>query len=110
MYRIEKVNSLLTEEVAKILLKELEFPRGVLVSVTHAEATPDMREAKIFISVLPFEKHPRILEILGKNIYWIQQILNKRLVMRPMPKIIFKIDSSIEEMDNLNRLLLNNDK
>jgi ribosome-binding factor A len=103
--RIEKVNSLLTGEVAKILLKEMEFPRGSLVSVTRAEATKDLKEAKIFISVLPFEKHRRILEILEKNVYWIQQIINKKLVMRPMPKIIFKIDSSIEEMDNLNRLL-----
>ncbi len=104
-HRIEKVNSLLTEEVAKILLEKMEFPRGVLVSVTHGEATPDLREAKIFISVLPSEKRQRILEILEKNIYWIQQILNKKLVMRPMPKIIFKIDTSIEEMDNLNRLI-----
>ena len=83
----------------------MEFPRGSLVSVTRAEATKDLKEAKIFISVLPFEKHRRILEILEKNVYWIQQIINKKLVMRPMPKIIFKIDSSIEEMDNLNRLL-----
>ncbi len=44
-------------------------------------------------------------EIIEKNIYWIKQILNKKLVMRPMPKIIFKIDTSIEEMDNLNRLI-----
>ncbi len=99
------MNSLLTEEVAKILLEEIEFPRGILVSVTHTEATNDLREAKIFVSVLPLEKHLRILDILVKNIYWIQQILNKRLVMRPMPKIIFKIDSSMEEMDKVGRLL-----
>jgi ribosome-binding factor A len=104
-HRLEKVNSLLTEEVAKILLEELEFPRGVLVSVTRAEVTPDLREAKIFVSVLPFDKHPRVLEVLEKNIYWIQQILNKKLTLKPMPKISFKIDSSIEEMDKIGRLL-----
>ena len=104
-HRLEKVNSLLTEEVAKILLEELEFPRGVLVSVTRAEVTPDLREAKIFVSVLPFDKHPRVLEVLEKNIYLIQQILNKKLTLKPMPKISFKIDSSIEEMDKIGRLL-----
>jgi len=107
MYRREKINSILIHEIGDILLKEMEFPLGVLVTVTNAEATEDFKEAKIFVSVLPFKESQRILEILGKNIYHIQQFLNKRLRMKPVPKIFFKIDPSIEQADKVERLLKN---
>lgn len=104
MYRLQKVNSLLVHEVGDILLKEMEFPSGILVTVTQAEVTDDLKQANIFISVLPFDKTKRILDILNKNIYHLQQILNKRLRMKPVPKIAFKIDSSIEEAEKVEKL------
>ena len=107
MYRKEKINSLLIHEIGDILLREMEFPLGVLVTVTNAEATEDFKEAKIFVSVLPFKESQRILEILRKNIYHLQQFLNKRLRMKPIPKIFFKIDPSIEQADKVERLLKN---
>lgn len=98
---------MLVEEIGAILLREIEFPSGVLVSITRAETTEDCKDAKIFASALPFDKAKQILEILIKNAYHIQKILNKKLRMKPVPRIFFKIDPSIEKADKVDRLLQN---
>jgi ribosome-binding factor A len=105
-HRVEKVNSLLVQEISAILLREIEFPLGVLVTIIKAKATDDLKEAKIFISVLPFEKSGQVLDILRSNIYHLQQLLNKKLRMKPVPKMFFKIDASEEEAEKVERALL----
>jgi ribosome-binding factor A len=105
-FRIEKINSLLVQEISAVLLREIEFPQGVLVTIIKAKTTDDVKEAKIFISVLPFEKSDQVLDILRNNIYHIQQLLNKKLRMKPVPKIFFKIDASEEEAYKVERALL----
>jgi ribosome-binding factor A len=109
MYRREKINHLLVEEIGKILLREMEFPQGILVTVTKAETTEDSKEAKILFSTLPFEKAEIALEILQKNTYYIQKILRKKLRMKPVPRIFFRIDPSIEKIGRVEELLENQD-
>ncbi|HEX67559.1 MAG TPA: ribosome-binding factor A, partial [bacterium] len=62
--RLPRVNSLLKEEIANILLKEIDFPKEVLVTVTRVECSPDLRQAKIYVSVIPKEKKERVFKIL----------------------------------------------
>ena len=45
--RIEKVNSLLEKEISKIIQREIMFSGGVLVTLTHVEATANLIEAKV---------------------------------------------------------------
>jgi ribosome-binding factor A len=106
--RIERVEALIQEELGRIILKEIEFPLGTLVTITRVSCSIDLANASIFVAVLPEEKVKRVLEILGKMVYVLQQILNKRLRMRPIPKIRFveetqtahaaKIEGLIEEI------------
>ena len=106
-HRQEKVNSLLTQEIGKIILREVDIPPGVLVTVLSVEATSDFKEAKVKISIFPFDKSELVLEILTKNIYHIQRVLNKKLRMKPVPKIYFRIDVSAEQADKVELLLKN---
>ncbi len=106
-YRREKINHLFVEEIGSIFLREIEFPSGILVSITRAETTDDFKDAKVLVSVLPFDKAKQVLEILIKNTYYIQKILNRKLRMKPVPKIFFKIDPSIEKASKVERLLGN---
>ena len=48
-----------------------------------------MQHAKIYVTIIPEERSQQALAVLSKNIFEIQQKLNKRLVMRPIPKIEF---------------------
>ena len=88
-------------------MEEADIPPGVLVTVLGADTTEDFKEVKIAVSVFPFAKSGQVLEILNKNIYRLQQILNKKLQMRPVPKMIFKIDASEEEADKVEKALKN---
>lgn len=103
--RIQRVNQLIKRELGQILLKEMEFPAEVLVTVTRAETSTDLNESNIWISVIPEERQKGILEILNKNIYILQQKLNMRLKMRPIPRIKFLEEKKTKEAGRVEELL-----
>lgn len=103
--RIQKVNELLKRELGKIILKELEFPRDTLITITNVESSPDLREAKIWISVIPGNQISLALQVLKKNIYDLQKKLDKRLKMRPVPRIEFLKESKSEEAQKIEEIL-----
>lgn len=82
---------LLRDELGKIIDREIEFPEGSLVTITRVHTSSDLRYATVFLSVMNADEN-NILEIIAKNIYTIQQDLNRKLRMRPVPKIRFAID------------------
>lgn len=102
--RIEKVNSLLEHEIGRLILKDFDFT-GMLVTLTHVEATGNLIEAKAYISVMPEEKAEHVVSVLNKGVYSIQKEINKKLNMRPIPKIIFVKDEQIAEAARVEELL-----
>ena len=50
--RVEKVQELMKQEISKIILRELKDPRIGFVTVTSVECTGDLREAKVYVSLL----------------------------------------------------------
>ena len=103
--RIQKVNELLKRELGKIILKELEFPRDTLITIINVESSPDLREAKIWVSVIPGNQISLALQVLKKNIYGLQKKLDKRLKMRPVPRIEFLKESKSEEAQKIEEIL-----
>lgn len=87
--RVHRVNDLIQEELGKIFLRELEFPKNTLVTVTRIDTASNIITSKVFVSVIPDKQQERVLEVLNRRIYFIQQMLNKCLNMRPVPRIIF---------------------
>jgi len=103
--RIPRVNQLIKKELSQIVLKEIEFPKGVLVTVTRVEASLDLNQAKVFISSLPESHTERVLSILNRQIYFIQQKLNKRLKMKFIPKIEFREEKKTREAGEVEGIL-----
>lgn len=111
--RIEKINELVKQEVGKALLSEMNFPLDVLVTIISTSVSKDLRYADVFISVLPFEKKDEVKKALKENIYFIQKKINKKLVMKPLPRIVFKIDETgvhVQKIDELIRKIHKDDK
>ena len=92
--RISRLNKLIKEELGKILLKEGDFPKGVLVTITRVETLSNLSEAKVWVSVLPEDQGEKIVGNLNKRIYFLQQKINKILRMRIVPKIRFLIETT----------------
>jgi len=103
--RILRVNALIKRELSQIFLTEVDFPKGILVTITKVETSANLKEVKVYISVMPNSKASRISGILNKIIYGIQQNLNKRLMMRPIPRIRFEIEQKTEEAAKIEELL-----
>jgi len=103
--RIQRVNALIKRELSQLILKELDFPLDILVTLTRVETTSDLRDTNVWISIIPDEKNKKIIEILDKNIYFLQQKLNKRLKMRLLPKIKFLEEKKTKEASRVEEIL-----
>ena len=105
MWRVEKVQSLIQQELGSILLKEVDFGPDVLATITRVHVPSNLEVANVYISVLPEEKTEEILRSLERDIYDLQQILNKKLRMRPVPKMQFFIEKKVAEAARIEELL-----
>lgn len=102
--RIEQLSVLLKEEVSKIVDRELEFPEGCLVTLTRMAISKDARYATIFFSVLGAEESS-IAGVFEKNIYPIQQMLNRAVPIRPVPQIRFQPDRAEDRRERVEKSL-----
>lgn len=103
--RIQRVNQLIKEELGKIISREIVFPGGTLVTITNVTTSNNLEHARIKISVMPEKERKKVIEILQKNIYHLQRLLDKRLVMRYVPQIKFEIDKTQEKVERIEKLL-----
>lgn len=103
--RINRVNQLIKQTLSKLLLKELDFEKDVFITLTRVETASDLSKTSVFISVIPEEKIKLVLRFLDRNIYHLQQKMNKKLVMKRVPKIIFKQETKTAEADRVEKLL-----
>lgn len=113
--RIEKVNSLLEHEISKIILRDFDFSPEVLVTLIRVEAAANLIEAKAYISVFftrrslgeggPDKEADKIIAVLNKNVFALQQKINRTLRMRPVPKIKFVKDEIISHAGKIEELL-----
>jgi ribosome-binding factor A len=103
--RILKINSLIKRELGKILLREIDFPADSLVTVTRVDTSPNLIQAKVYISTIPDESSQEVIAILKGQIYFIQQKLNNKLNMRPMPRIFFVREDKTVEAGRVEELL-----
>ena len=59
--RLERVNQLIKEEISTVLQRELKDPRLGFVTVTEVDVTPDLKYAKVYVSVLGPEEQLGLL-------------------------------------------------
>lgn len=93
--RIGRINEEVQRELSA-LLREVKDPRiSGLISITNAEVTPDLRYAKISVSVLEEEKAKDTLKGLKSASGYLRHELGQRLNLRYTPQLQFVLDDSI---------------
>ena len=97
-YRQEKLGELIAEELSDLLRTRMKDPRVGFASITHVEVSGDLRHAKIFVSVLGSEdEQAATIQALKHATGFLRHELASRLVLRYMPALVFKLDTSIEK-------------
>jgi ribosome-binding factor A len=104
--RLERVNQLIKEEISRLLQRELADPRLGFVTVTEVEVSPDLRQAKVFVSVLGDEAQwVASLEALRSARGFIWTWLRRHLDLRITPELSFRPDRSMEHAARMQALL-----
>lgn len=105
--RIERVNSLLRDEVSQLVHHSLKDPRlASLVSITRVAATSDLALAQVYVSVLGSdEEKEATLRALASAAPYLRRELRARLTIRRLPELSFHLDESIEQSSRLLALM-----
>ena len=103
--RVKKFNELIKTELGKILFDFLDVKPGILVTITRVDTALDLFSTAVFISIYPDSESKEIFDKLSRLIYQIQQLLNKKLKIRPVPKIIWRYDKNPEKAAEVEKLL-----
>ena len=103
--RIGRINEEIQRELSS-LIRSLKDPRvHGRVSITAVDTTPDLRYAKIFVSVLDKSDVNEVIKGLKSSSGYLRRELGRSLTLRYTPELLFHRDDSIEEGAHILRLL-----
>lgn len=102
-----RINGEVQKELSRIISMEVKDPRiNPMTSVVSVEVTPDLKFAKVYISVLGDEESKQATkEGLKKASPFIRSQLAKRLNLRNTPELTFVLDQSIEYGVNMSKMI-----
>jgi len=104
--RIIQLNKLIKTHLGEIFQRELSLKLGIFVTISKVDTTPDLRYARVSLSVFPFKESNYALKAITKEKFAIQGALNRKLVTKPLPRLVFQIDSTEEKADEIEKILL----
>ncbi len=102
--RSERVGDQIRMEIADILMTKVKDPRIGFITVTAVDVSDDLRNAKVFVSVLGSDIG-RTFEGLKAARSFIRSELGRRLNLRFVPELNFREDHTEEEAAKLSRLM-----
>jgi len=104
--RLDRVNQLVKEEISMLLQRELKDPRLGFVTVTEVDTSKDLRQAKIFVSVLGGDEQWKgSLTALSSARGFVRNWLRHHLELRVTPELDFRPDHSLEHAARIQSLL-----
>ncbi|MGN6815958.1 MAG: 30S ribosome-binding factor RbfA [Solirubrobacterales bacterium] len=104
--RMRRINEVLREVVGAAIAGDLSDPRIGFVTVTSVETSPDLRTAKVFVSVLGNEEEREAtLEALRSSHGVIQSRIAAETRMKRTPTLAFRYDDTIERGIRISELL-----
>jgi ribosome-binding factor A len=104
--RMRRVNELMREVIGSAIASELEDPRIGFVTVTSVDTSPDLRSARVYVSVLGGEaEREASLEGLRSSHGVLQSSIARQTRIKRTPTLSFHYDDSPERGVRISRLL-----
>lgn len=104
--RMNKVNEELKREIGIVISQELKDSQITgLISVTKVDTTPDLRFARIYVSMINAKSNKGNLARLKKCSGFIRTMIAKRVNLRITPELVFLFDESIEYGSRIDAIL-----
>lgn len=107
--RIERVAGLIRDELAGLLGRDVDEVRQALVTITGVALTPDMRLARVYVSIFPDSADSEgILSALSRRRGRLKGDLGRRLRLRHIPDLEFRLDDTARRSKRIEELLRGN--
>jgi len=107
-HKIEQVGSILQKAISQVLRRDLSDPRiEGLISVTRVKVSPDMKQAVVYISVLPEQNQSKVLHGLRHAAGHIHSLTKKLVSLRIVPHLEFRLDDSLKKEAEVYRAIHN---
>ena len=104
--RLDRVNEELKKNISHIIDQELQNSKVTgLISVTKVKVTPDLRYAKVYISILNSKSIGKTMEGLKESSGYIRSGIAKTMNLRYTPELVFEIDDSMEYGAKIDQIL-----
>ena len=110
--RIQRIQSMMKDELTLLINRELKDPRIPSVSVTNVELTRDAKQATVFISILSLNQtsaDPELMEsclnALEKSKGYLKKSISKIMQLRFVPELLFREDKGLENTLRVHELL-----
>ena len=100
-FRVDKVASLIKDELSLIFLHKIQDSNLGLITVTNLKISPDLRHARVYLSVYDKEKRPEVLEKVNELKGMIRSELAGRIQIRFVPELDFFIDDTLDYVEKI---------
>jgi ribosome-binding factor A len=104
--RTQRVDELLRQEIGAIVTREVSDPRIGFATITRVETTPDLRHARVWVSVIgqPSERDATIAA-LGRAMPFVRHELGRTLRIKRIPELHVRLDDTAERGTRVLHLL-----
>lgn len=104
--RLGRVNEELMKAISHIITYELKNPEVTgMISVTRVKVTPDLKYAKVYVSLLNSKSVEKTMQGLKDSAGFIRSQVAKTVNLRITPELVFEYDNSIEHGEKIDKIL-----
>ena len=104
--KLNRIDEELKKELSHIISYELKNPKVTgLISVTDVKTTPDLKYAKVFVSILNAKNTKATLANLKKSAGFIRTQIAKKVNLRVTPEFVFVLDETMEYGAKIDSIL-----
>ena len=104
--RTDRIDELFRQEIGEIFRRDVDDPRIGFATITDVETTPDLRHARVSVSVIgqPDERKAT-LAAMGRAMPFVRHELGKRLRLKRIPQFHLELDDTLERGTRVLHLL-----
>lgn len=104
-HRVDKVENLIKQEISQILLHKLQDDDLGFITVTSVKVSADLKNAKIYLSVLQKERRDFVLNKINLRLGYIRTELAHRIRIKFVPELKFFIDDTLDYVEKIEGLI-----
>ena len=102
--RSNKISALIQEELSLIFLHKIQDPELGLVTITNVKVSPDLKIAKVYLSILDKEKREYVMNHVESLKGFIRTELAHRVRIKNTPELNFYVDDTLDYVERMEEL------